>query len=157
MSQPIPAIDPFDNAFTEDRHRALAEVRRRSPVVRTESGAWLVTSHAGVLEGLRNVDHFVGSFGDTGNTPPDDQSVAAIPEPRHRKVRKVINSVLAYHHASRAEPFVRKLAAELMDQALTPAREEEVDLVECYTRRIPSAVIANVLGVPMTDYDQFAI
>ncbi len=37
----------------------------------------------------------------------EDMVMAAIPEPRHGKIRKLMNSALGYHHASQIEPFVR--------------------------------------------------
>ncbi len=37
----------------------------------------------------------------------EDTLMAAIPEPRHGKIRKLMNSALGYHPASQIEPFVR--------------------------------------------------
>ncbi len=152
------SVDPFDNAPASARFEALARLRREAPVSRSVQGPWFVTSQQGVLDGLRQVESFVGSFGETGDRPEEEQVMAAIAEPRHGRVRKVINSVLAYHHASKVEPFVRQLASRLIEETLRQAAEHgEVDLVEHYTRPIPSSVIANVLGVPARDYARFAI
>ena len=110
-----------------------------------------------VRAGLEAVEHFAGSFGATGAGPEDEQVMAAIPEPRHGKIRKVFNSALAYHHASQVEPFARALAGARLEAALdTSRRLGEVEAVEHWLAPIPSAVIAEVLGVPGADHARFA-
>src|SRR6185369_4384154 len=112
---------------------------------------------ASVLAGLKAVDHFAGSFGTTGAGPEDDQVMAAIPEPRHGKIRKIFNSALAYHHASQVEPFARAIAAQRLDAARAASRRDgEVEAVEHWLAPVPSAVIAQVLGVPDADHARFA-
>ena len=121
-------FDPFAPMPAAARYAALADLRRRTPLARLAAGPWLATDMASVLGGLKAVEHFAGSFGTTGLGPEDDQVMAAIPEPRHGKIRKIFNSALAYHHASQVEPFAP----------------------------VPSAVIAQVLGVPDADHSRFA-
>jgi len=83
--------------------------------------------------------------------------MAAIAEPRHGRIRKLFNSALAYNHASQVEPFVRRYASERMDETLElAARDGEVEIMESYARRIPSAVIAEVLGIQNNRIDDFA-
>ncbi len=110
-----------------------------------------------VVDALKQVEHFVGSFGDTGlGTPEDDQMIAAIREPRHGRIRRVINAVLAPHKMALVEPFVRELADGLLDDAVAAAvGGATVDLVGCYIDPIPTTVIARVLGVPTEDATTF--
>jgi len=153
----IEVFDPFAPMPAEQRHAALREIRRRAPLLRIDAGPWLAARMSAVLAGLRAVEHFAGSFGATGAGPEDDQVMAAIPEPRHGKIRKVVNSALAYHHASQVEPFARALAAERLEAALqTSGRLGEVEAVEHWLAPVPSAVIARVLGVPDADHERFA-
>jgi cytochrome P450 len=150
-------FDPFAPMPAAERHAALAELRRTAPLARLASGFWLASDMASVLAGLRAVDHFAGSFGATGSGPEEDQVMAAIPEPRHGKIRKIFNSALAYHHASRAEAFARSTATSRLDAALEASRRDgEVEAVEHWLAPVPSAVIAQVLGVPDADHAQFA-
>ena len=129
----------------------------RAPLARIAAGPWLAANMASVLAGLKAVEHFAGSFGATGDGPEDDTVMAAIPEPRHGKIRKVFNSALAYHHASQVEPFARELTATLLDDALATSRTRgEVEVVESWLARVPAAVIAQVLGVPREDHARFA-
>ena len=150
--------DPLTAGSREERDAILAERRRDAPVARVGSGAWFVASHAGVREGLLAVDHFVGAFGNTGALPEEETVLPGIPEPRHGKLRKLINSVLAYHHASQLEDFVRERAGEMVDALLQAgAGGRFVDFCAHVARPLPSSVIARALGVPAQDVPQFAV
>jgi cytochrome P450 len=149
-------IDPFDSE-SETRYEAFRRMRAEGPIHEVPGGQRFVVSQAAVEKGLKSVDHFVGSFGDVGQAAEEDTIMAAIPEPRHGKIRKLFNSALAYNHASRVEPFVRRYAAERLDETLAiAARDGEVEIMASYGRRIPSAVIAEVLGIPGDRIDDFA-
>ena len=80
--------------------------------------------------------------------------ISAIPEPRHGRIRRVINTVVAAHRTNKAEPFIRDLAARLVDDAVAAARTDgTVDLVATVIDAYPSAVIAEILGVPVEDHE----
>ena len=145
------SFDPYA-AGSETRYEAMAAIRASGGVVETPAGHYIATA-AGVLAGLRDVEKFVGSFQDTSALPEDEVPISAIPEPRHGRVRRVINSVVAFHRLESVEPFVRDLAAALLRDAMTST---PVDLVPAYVDPIPSTVIAQVLGVPVEDRDLFA-
>ena len=152
-----PGLDPFQARTTQERLAIYAQLRRESPVSRLPSGAWFVASQAGVRTVHQNVDCFVGSFGNRGDLPEEETVIAAIPEPRHGLIRKILNSVLAFHHASKLEPFVRETTARLLENTLEAARAHgEVDLCASFARPLPCAVIARAVGVPETDVDRFA-
>ena len=128
-------------------------MRETCPVASFSEGRWYAATHEGVLQGLKEVDKFVGSFVDTSKLPEDEVPVSAIPEPQHGKIRRVINGVLAPHRTMHADTFVYELANSLLDEAL--ANSTAFDLVREYTDPIPSTVIAHVLGVPTEDFDRF--
>jgi cytochrome P450 len=147
-------FDPYA-ASSDDRYDAMARLRATSPVTPTPAGNYVATS-AGVHEGLKHVESFVGSFVDTSGLAEDEVMISAIPEPRHGRIRRVINTVVAAHRTNQAEPFIRDLANQLVHRALIAAATEgTVDLVAQVVDPLPSAVIANVLGVPMEDHDRF--
>ena len=108
-------FDPYA-ASSDDRYEAMARLRASSPVTPTAAGNYVATA-AGVLEGLKHVEHFVGSFVDTSGLPEDEVMISAIPEPRHGRIRRVINTVVAAHRTARAEPFIRGLAPQAGVQA----------------------------------------
>src|SRR5207247_8763908 len=113
-----------------------------------------VSTYAGVVQVLQQVDTFVGSFMDTSVLPEDEVMISAVPEPRHGRIRRVINGAIAPHKTAKVEPYVRDLARRLLDEALrAAARDGSVDLVATYADPIPSNVIARVLGLPVGDFD----
>ncbi len=149
-------INPFDSE-SENRYEAFRAMRADAPVHETEGGQLFIVSQRAVEEGLKSVGSFVGSFGDVGQLAEEDTLMAAIPEPRHGKVRKLFNSALAYNHASQVEPFVRRYSDECLDETLDrAARDGAVEIMQTFARRIPSAVIAEVLGIPNDRIDDFA-
>ena len=150
------AIDPFDSS-SESRYAAFAQLRTRGAAERVPSGQLFFVRQSGVEQALKSVEHFVGSFGDVGQSKEEDTLLAAIPEPRHGKIRKLFNSALAYNHASLVEPFVRRYAGARLEEALEACRRTgETEIMEAFARRIPSAVIAEVLGIPNDRIDEFA-
>ena len=145
------AFDPYAPA-ADERYEAMAKIRAAGGIVETPAG-WYVATAAGVEAGLRDVDRFVGSFIDVSGLPDDEVMISAIPEPRHGRIRRVINTVVAGHRTADAEPFIRAEAARLLDAAC--AIDGPIDLVGAVVDPFPSAVIAHMLGVPVEDHDRF--
>jgi len=157
QTSPTDLPDPFDPSSAEARHRALAQLRARGGVHRLPTGSWVAVSHAAVETGLKSIDCFAGTFGDQGQLPDEKRIMAAIPEPKHGQLRRILNSVFAYHHAVKLEPVIRQIAAGLLDELLRAgAQRRSVCLMEQLARPLPSAVIAHVLGVPPRDFVRFA-
>lgn len=143
-------FDPYASG-SEERYRAMAAIRADGGVVETPSGHYIATA-AGVIEGLKGVEHFVGSFQDVSGLPEDQVPLPAVPEPRHGKIRRIVNTVVAPHRTNPVEPFVRDLARTLLGEA---RKADPLDLIPSYVDPIPSAVIAHVLGVPVEDRELF--
>jgi cytochrome P450 len=153
---PPAAIDPFDSS-SANRYEAFAQLRAKGAAELVPSGQLFFVRQTGVEQGLKSVENFVGSFGDVGQSKEEDTLLAAIPEPRHGKIRKLFNSALAYNHASQVEPFARRYSEARLDEALEACRRTgETEIMETFARRIPSAVIAEVLGIPNDRIDDFA-
>ena len=149
-------IDPFDSK-SENRYKAFEQMRAEAPVHETSRGPRFVVGQRAVADGLASVESFVGSFGDTGEAAEEDTVMAAIAEPRHGKIRKLFNSALGFHHVSQLEPFVRDYCAQRLEESLAVSRRDgDVEIMQSFARRIPSAVIAEVLGIPGDRTDDFA-
>ncbi len=145
--------DPLD---TSDGipYDALAELRSRCPVSTTASGAYFLARYDDVLAATKDVDTFRASFREPGVVvPPEEQLVSEIPEPRHGKIRRIINSAIAQHRIGRVEPFARELCNELLDGVLARGGG---DLVAEYVTPIPATVIAHLLGADPKDHRRFA-
>src|SRR6202142_2368324 len=133
------AADPLD-ASAGVPYGALAALRQECPVSRTPSGAFFLARHDDVLAATKNIDVFQASFRAAGVVvPAEKQLISEIPEPRHGKIRRIINSAIAQHRIGRIEPFIRALCDELLDPIIARGGG---DLVADYVTPIPATVIA---------------
>ncbi len=116
-------FDPFA-ARDDIPHDQFAELRRTCPVAPTPTG-WYLARRDDVHEATRAVDVFVSSFREPGVVvPEEDKLVSEIAEPRHGKVRRIINATVAHHRSMRAEPFIRDLCSEYLQPAELPAQHD---------------------------------
>ncbi|MDP9335632.1 MAG: cytochrome P450 [Actinomycetota bacterium] len=109
----------------------LAELRDACPVARTPSGAYFLASHDDVLAATKNIEAFQAAG---VVVPAEEQLISEILEPRHGKIRRIINSAIAQHRITRAETFARALCSELLDRLVTRGGG---DLVADYVTRSP--------------------
>lgn len=158
MSANVGASQPLKEVFSRDagqRYRAFSELRGQCPVHRLPGGELLAVSHQATSDGVRGVYNFAGTFSDSGALADEDIILAGIPEPRHGELRRIFLSALT--DISRHETFIRELAESYADEAVEASRRDgAAELMHCLARRLPSAVIARLLGLPMADLDRFA-
>jgi cytochrome P450 len=145
--------DPLD-ATAGVPYDLLADLRATCPVSRTASGAYFLARHDDVLAATKNLDAFQANFREAGVVvAPEEQLISEIPEPRHGKIRRIINSAIAQHRIGRVEPFVRQLCNDLLDGIVARGSG---DLVAEYVTPIPATVIAHLLGADPADHARFA-
>lgn len=143
-------LDPFQWGHVP--HDLFDDLRQRCPVAPTTSG-WYLARHADVVDASKRLDLFLSSFRQPGVVvPPEEQFINEIHEPRHGKIRKVINSTVAHHRSMHVEGFVRDLCNEYLDPILARGHGE---LVGEFVAPVPINVIAYLIGVPRGDWLQF--
>lgn len=147
-----------EHLFSRDpgeRYAAFAELRGACPMHRLPGGELFAVSHAANSEGIRAVEHFSGTFSDSGALAQEDIILAGIPEPKHSEMRRIFLSALT--DFTRHEPFIREVSERLVDGLVQAAAGGgEVDLMDGLARPLPSTVIARLLGLPMEDVERFA-
>lgn len=74
--------------------------------------------------------------------------------PRHDDLRGVVDDAFRPREIRDLEPRLRELTGDLLEEALA-ANDGEMDLVEELAYPFPVIVIAELLGVPSEDRDQF--
>src|SRR4051812_30129122 len=94
-------MDTTGNPLDPDpvaRHAALTELRAAGSVVPIAGldGVMAAVRFDSVGGGLRRVEEFGGSAAQDG-LPEPDTNIAGIREPRHGQLRRIINSVVAFH------------------------------------------------------------
>jgi cytochrome P450 len=135
-------------------HEAYARLRAETPISRTPNGTWYLARQDDVLAAMRDVETFRASFRDPGVVIPDEEMlINEIPEPRHGKVRRVVNSAVAAHRISDIGRFVNELTNQLLDELLP---REEIELVGQLIMPIPNSAIGVLAGVPVADHELWA-
>ena len=148
-----PGFDPLDISQGIP-HEGYRRLRAELPISRTPSGAWFLARQADVLAAANDVHTFRSSFRDPGVVVPDEEMlISEIPEPRHGRVRRIVNSAVAAHRLGPIEEFVSKLAHQLLDRMLAAGRGE---LVSEFVMPIPASAIGVLIGVPVEDHARWA-
>jgi cytochrome P450 len=128
----------------------FARLRAEAPVWRTPSGVWFFSLFDDVLAATKDIESFKSSFRDPGVVvPEEEQLISEIAEPRHGKIRRIVNSAIATHRLGRVEPFARELINALLEKVLARGGGE---LMHELVMPLPTSVIATLLGVPTGDF-----
>lgn len=155
----------FSDDYWRDPFAALGELRERGPVHEVdlpEGGrTWLVTRYADARSVMAD-PRFVKDF---RNTLPEDQraSIPGIPSPGgemmllndppvHTRLRKLVVKAFTVRRVAALRPRIEEMAASLLTGL---PGDTPVDLVEAYAVPLPTAVICELLGVPVDDQDAF--
>lgn len=154
---PTTEVDFQAPSFAKDPYPCLEQIRELGPVVQhSGSGQY-------VLTGWRDCARVLGDA-ETYATDPTmflslfgDHTMETMEKNRHDAVRGIWGP--AFHRASLEEQ--RELVAEVVESQLQPfvgrLRDgARVDAVTQLTRRIPTMVIARLMGIPVADHQQFA-
>jgi cytochrome P450 len=167
MSQP-PRVDLFDPSFKADPYPTYARLRSSAPVYRAAlpdgRGVWLITRYDDVLAVLKDqrfVKDWRGAL-----TPEQLAQVPPIPEvmkplsqnmldtdpPDHERLRALVSKAFTPRLIERLRPRVQAISDGLLDAVQDRG---EMDLIDDYAFPLPITVIAELLGVPAEDRNNF--
>lgn len=144
--------------YAGDPYPAYRELRSTTPVVWNDvTKFWALLKY----EDVRYVSGHPLLFTSTkGITIPDpsqpepvqDGNLIFTDPPRHRQLRKLISSGFTRRQVTLLEPKVRELVKGIVDD-IDPAREYE--FAEEIAAPLPTRLIAELLGAPPQDWEQF--
>src|SRR5579862_5274780 len=149
-------FNPFDDATRRNPFPVFAQGRRDHPVYRhPEFPIVSVFRYAEIHGILRDAQTWSSRF-----LPPPGFDPEQIPEPsmlgqdppEHDRLRALVNQAFTPRIIRRLEPRMYEIATELFDRAL---EQGEVDFVAAVTYPLPVVVIAEIIGVPAADREQF--
>ena len=149
-------FNPFDLDTRRDPAPLFARARRECPVYRhPEFPVVSVFKYADVQAVLRDPEIWSSRF----PPPPGvdagqmrDPSMLGQDPPDHTRLRGLVNQAFTPRIIRRLEPRMHEIADELMSAALA---QGEVDFVRAMTYPLPVIVIAEIIGVPAADREQF--
>ncbi|MDX2166056.1 MAG: cytochrome P450 [Deltaproteobacteria bacterium] len=150
------AFDPFDEATRRNPAPIYARARREQPLYR-HPGFPIVSifRYADVQRVLRDAETWSNRF-----PPPPGVDLSRLPPPSmlgqdppdHTRLRGLVSQAFTPRIVRRLEPRLREIADALVRAALEAG---EVDLVPALTTPLPVIAIAEIIGVPAEDREQF--
>ena len=154
--------DPFDASILSDPYPTYRLLRDTVPVYRAEeSHTWVLSRHADVQAAA--LDH--GTYSSVDGifpTPPGSNFIGSflpmmivMDPPRHDQLRALVSRAFTPRRVADLEDAITKMAAELFERL--DEGSGWADFVTDFAAILPAAVIADLLGVPATDRDQFRV
>jgi cytochrome P450 len=158
MGLGLDLLDP-DTFRNGPPHEAFRRLRAEAPVCwhpeRGGPGFWLLSRHAEVVEVSRDHATFSSFLGGVMTPDLDPAGLAVnrmmllnMDPPAHTKLRNLVNRGFTPRQVTRLEPRIRELAEGIV-AAVAPAGG--CDFVTQVAGELPSALIAELMGVPIED------
>jgi cytochrome P450 len=118
-------------------------------------GSWMVFGYAEVQQLMLDTDNFSsertlkpdGSVDEIGGA-----GMLGLDPPRHRQLRSLVVQAFTQKRVAALEPRIKALTTSLIDRMKD---EESVDIVDAIAFPLPVMVIAELLGIPAADREQF--
>ncbi|MFS0778464.1 cytochrome P450 [Neobacillus sp. 3P2-tot-E-2] len=141
------------------------------PLGGSDNQAWIVTHIEEAMKVLKDNAHFcvdpktIDRSNDTKHslTGSKEQShsnlflansLNAIDEPDHRRLRTLVSKAFTPRFMESLRPRVQKIANELLDRVQD---KREMDLVKDYANPLPINVISDMIGVPKSDHSKIHV
>ncbi len=141
-------IDFTSEAVRRDPFPCYEQLRAAAPVAHDpRTDAWLIPSYEGVRQVLGDEEYFSSSMSVAGRGNPD--WLIFMDPPRHSQLRALIARAFTPRSIAALEPRIRELTGELLDAAVPRG---EMDIVTDFSAPLPLMVIAEMLGVPRSDW-----
>lgn len=144
--------------FAGDPYPAYKELRAREPVCWNDvTKFWALLKYEDIRYVSTNPDKFSSTKGITIPDPgfPDpvqEGNLIFTDPPRHRQLRKLINTGFTRRQVATLEPKVR----EIVSGVLADIRDAStVEFAETLAAPLPTRMIAELLGAPPDDWEQF--
>ena len=168
LHRPLQETSPISAEALACPHQFNERLRREAPVYRCpHSGIVFVSDYDTVRGVAKNHETFSNRFAQamrsTGEVdprikavqehgyPPVDTMLTQDP-PVHRRYRGLVNQAFTARRVATLTPYIEALCQQLIDGF---GNAGGCEFVEAFAERVPMTVIADQLGVPLTDYDLF--
>ena len=145
------AYDPLSPGLRANPYPVYEELRRKDPVHRMRlQDAWLLTDYADVDMVLRDNRRFNNAGREFGYIP--QVSMLDLDPPEHTRIRALLSHGFTPRAVAALEPRIRDTVDGLMANVQDKRR---FDLIADLAFPLPVIVIAEMLGIPPEDREQF--
>jgi len=126
------------------RFAAMRQLRQRDPVHRLGSeGPLYLASREAVADALPQIECFGGGVG-AADVHPDLQALNGVAEPRHGRIRRIVNGMIGAHKATAVRPFLEDLCQRRLDEVA--GRAAPFDAMAAFLDYVPSSAICWLTG-----------
>ena len=147
------SYNPISSEIRSWPYDKYDELRRRDPVHRMRLlDAWLLTRYEDVNAVLRDHRRFSNaerSFNDAGRV-----TLLDLDPPDHTRLRSLVSKAFTPRAVAALEPRARRVTDELLDSV---ENRDRFDLIGALAFPLPVTVIAEMIGVPPQDREQFEV
>ena len=138
------------NIFSDEARRnpypLYDQLRSTTPVFREpQSGLWMLFDYESVKRALTDHASFSSKHG------PAEWMIFLDP-PKHTKLRALVSQAFTPRCIARLEPRIREITGQLLARVSTRGK---MDVAADFAGPLPMAVIAEMLGVPVSDWPRF--
>jgi hypothetical protein len=160
----LATFDPRAPAFVADPYPFYARLRERAPVrLVPATNSWWITRYADARQVLQDKRFGKGWMGAMpgGQASQSVEALGGAPlppsmlfqdPPDHTRLRALVNRAFTPRVVDALRPRIERIAGELLDRVI---RQGHADLVADFAVPLPAIVIAELLGVPAADREQF--
>ncbi|HLI06745.1 MAG TPA: cytochrome P450 [Ktedonobacteraceae bacterium] len=127
------------------------QMRETNPVSYSEEyGGWSVFRYNDVLKVLTDYSIFSSQY--MGEQEPLAMSLLNTDPPRHRQLRSLVTQAFTPRRIAQLEPRITQIVNELLDKVQSTGK---MDVVDDLAYPLPVIVIAEMLGIPPEEREQF--
>ena len=145
------AYDPLSAQLRAHPYPLYDELRRKDPVHRMRLiDSWVLTNYEDIDIVLRDHRRFGNEGRDFGYIPYI--SMLDLDPPDHTRIRSLVSQGFTPRSVAALEPRIRQRVDELLDAL---EGRDRIDLIRDFAFPLPVMVIAELLGVPPEDREQF--
>jgi cytochrome P450 len=156
MTTPAPAFNPGDPAFRENPFPFYQMGRKMMPVAFFEgAGIWSVFGYDDCVSILKDqatwsAEGRIRRQPDGLEQPPPN--MLSSDPPNHTRLRGLVSQAFTPRMIELLEPRIYQIAEQLIDEI---AARGEADIVDALAYPLPVIVIAEILGIPPEDREDF--
>jgi cytochrome P450 len=141
----------FSDEMRREPFPLYAQMRQRSPVFHDpKSDLWMIFDYQGVKRALNDQEAF--SSNPMAANHPAPQWIIFMDRPRHTKLRSLVARAFTPRVVANLEPRIKALSGSLLDANVQTG---EMDLAKQYAVPLPMKVIAELIGIPGSDWERF--
>ena len=164
----------YSGEFRRNSHEIFARMRMEAPIIKEigldgETPIWFVTRYAAAQQVLMDDKHFVRDPR-LALTPEEFDRILGKPDPLldrmmnnnmlnrdgedHRRLRSIVSKAFTPKVIQSMRPRIENIAENLLDKVYS---NDRMELVSDYAFPLPITVIAELLGIPLDNQNQFRI